>query len=284
LVLVLHGAFSTGGGIERCSNFSNLADREGFVVAYPNGIGFFGFLQHWNAGHCCGLAAEDHVDDVGFLRYVMSDVSNRLHIDPQRVYVVGHSNGGMLAYHFASMDCAHIAGVGVVAGALGSAQGARKPLREVGPPQTPVPLIVIHGREDRNVPFEGGTGFRPVGRRYLSVLGSAEGWAGYCGCELSPDVCDDSQAGHRIMAWRDIDGNTWVVLHILDPWGHQWPGRVSLEHRLPKGHPLRTFEACEIIWDFFRDRSVAQPTGQADDPWPQDVDGPGAREAGASQG
>ncbi|MCL5279431.1 MAG: alpha/beta hydrolase, partial [Planctomycetes bacterium] len=91
LVLVLHGAFGTAATMERQSGFSELADREGFVVAYPNGIGLFGYLQHWNAGHCCGLAEMDHVDDVGFLRYVIRDVSNRVHIKPQRMYVVGHS-------------------------------------------------------------------------------------------------------------------------------------------------------------------------------------------------
>jgi polyhydroxybutyrate depolymerase len=283
-VLVLHGAFGTAARMEKCSNFSTLADREGFVVAYPNGIGFFGFLQHWNAGHCCGLAAEDHVDDVGFLRYVMDDVSNRLHIDPQRVYVVGHSNGGMLAYQFASLECARIAAVGVVAGALGSAQGAGKPLRKVGPPQTPVPLIVIHGREDHSVPFPGGTGFRPVGRRYLSVLDSAEGWAGYCGCEPSPDVDEDACAGHRILTWRDVDGNPWVVLHILSPWGHEWPARACLARRLPQGHPLRTFEACEIIRDFFRARSLSRSMEEAGVLRSKDRDGPGAREAGTPRG
>jgi poly(3-hydroxybutyrate) depolymerase len=143
-----------------------------------------------------------------------------------------------------------IAGVGVVSGALGSSQSAGKPLRKVGPPQTPVPLIAIHGRKDRNVPFPGGTGFRPVGRCYLSVLDSAEGWAAYCGCELSPEVDEDRRAGHRTLIWRDLDGNTWVVLHILGPWGHQWPGKVSLEHQLPKSHPLRAFEASEISGTF----------------------------------
>jgi len=76
--LALHGAFGTAGTMERQSGFSELADREGFVVAYPNGIGLFGHLQHWNAGHCCGRAEMDRVDDVGFLRYVIRDVSSRV--------------------------------------------------------------------------------------------------------------------------------------------------------------------------------------------------------------
>jgi len=260
LVLVLHGAFSTAGEMEKWSGFSNLADREDFVVAYPNGIGVFGFLQHWNAGHCCGLAAEDKVDDVGFLRYVIDDVSDRLRIDPQRVYVVGHSNGGMLAYHFASAYSPCLAGVGIVAGALGSSQGARKPLRMIGPPQAPVPLIVIHGREDTNVPFEGGSGPRTVAdRRYVSVFDSVECWAGYCGCEVTPQVRADPQSGRHIMTWQDARGNAWVTLHVLEHWGHPWPSRLSIEKRRSKEDPLRTFDAAQTIWDFFRARSAAPP-------------------------
>ena len=59
LVVVVHGAFSTSAEFEQHTGFSELADREGFIVAYPDGIGILGFLQHWNAGHCCGKAAAD---------------------------------------------------------------------------------------------------------------------------------------------------------------------------------------------------------------------------------
>ena len=98
LVVVIHGAFDTAKGMEKFSGFSDLADREGFVVLYPNGMGILGFLQHWNAGHCCGKAANDNLDDVGFVAATIEDVSARLAIDRSRVYMVGFSNGGMLIY------------------------------------------------------------------------------------------------------------------------------------------------------------------------------------------
>ena len=175
LVLVLHGAFSTAGEMERRSGFSPLADREGFFVAYPNGIGLFGFLQHWNAGHCCGLAKMDNVDDVGFLCCVIGDVSRRFRIDASRIYVVGHSNGGMLAYEFARARCRNTAAIAVVAGTLGSAPNAQERPEMVGPPQYPVPLLAIHGWDDQTVPVEGGTrSFN--GPRYASVFDSVGAW------------------------------------------------------------------------------------------------------------
>lgn len=250
-VLALHGAFGTAGTMERQSGFSELADREGFVVAYPNGIGLFGHLQHWNAGHCCGLAEMDRVDDLGFLRYVIWDVSNRVHIDPQRLYVVGYSNGAMLAYRFASENSESVAAVGVVAGSLGSSKGRGGGPCWVGPPKAAVPLIAIHGRDDETVPFAGGHGRRSGRRHYVSVVDSVGLWARYCRCNLAPEIGEDRPGGRHTMTWRDDREHTWVVLHILDHWKHVWPGTSATGQPAPDHPPTRKFEASQVIWDFF---------------------------------
>lgn len=87
LVVVIHGAFDTAEGMEMYSGFSHLSDEEGFLVLYPNGMGLFSFLQHWNAGHCCGKAAKDNIDDVGFIAAAITDACVRLHVDRRRIYV-----------------------------------------------------------------------------------------------------------------------------------------------------------------------------------------------------
>jgi polyhydroxybutyrate depolymerase len=102
LVVVIHGAFDTAEGMEKITRFSQLADREGFMVLYPNGMGLLGFLQHWNAGHCCGKAADDQVDDVGFVAAAIEDVCVRFKVDRDRIYMMGFSNGGMLTHRFAA--------------------------------------------------------------------------------------------------------------------------------------------------------------------------------------
>ncbi len=253
-ILVLHGAFGTASRMERQSGFSELADREGFVVAYPNGIGLFGYLQHWNAGHCCGLAEMDRVDDVGFLRYVMHDVSNQVHIDPQRLYVVGYSNGAMLAYRFASENSESIAALGVVAGSLGSSKDQGNERCWIGPPKAAVPLIALHGRDDETVPFAGGPGLHSGRRHYMSVVESVGLWARYCRCDLAPQVDEDPFGDRCTMTWRDDRQDPGVVLHILDHWKHVWPG-TSITRQLPPDHPLRRFEASQVIWDFFCSRT-----------------------------
>ena len=118
LVVVIHGAFDTAEGIEKISKFSRLADKEKFVVLYPNGFGLMGFLQHWNAGHCCGKAADDQLDDVGFIATAIEDVASRFNIDRARIYMVGFSNGGMLAYRFAAEKSELLAAVAPLAASI----------------------------------------------------------------------------------------------------------------------------------------------------------------------
>ncbi|MEN8780988.1 MAG: PHB depolymerase family esterase, partial [Desulfobacterales bacterium] len=119
LVVVIHGAFDTAEGMEKFSNFSRLADTENFIVMYPNGFGIMGFLQHWNAGHCCGKAADDKLDDVGFVAAAIEDVDVRLKIDRDRIYMVGFSNGGMLVYRFAAERGELLAAIAPLAASIG---------------------------------------------------------------------------------------------------------------------------------------------------------------------
>ena len=153
LVVVLHGAFSTSAEIEKRSGFSALGDREGFVVVYPDGIGILGFLQHWNAGHCCGKAAADDVDDVGFVANVIDNVKGYLNIDSGRVYMVGFSNGAMLTHRFAAERPETLAAAAPLAGAIGSRIDADTPGWQIPAPNSSVPVIMFHGEDDQRISY-----------------------------------------------------------------------------------------------------------------------------------
>jgi len=153
LVVVIHGAFDTAQGMEKFSGFSDLADRENFIVMYPNGMGIFGFFQHWNAGHCCGKAASDNVDDVGFVAATIEDVSTRLKIDPNRIYMVGFSNGGMLAYRFAAERGDLLAAVAPLAASIGSRPSDEAPEWRIPDPIQPLSVISFHGLADDDITY-----------------------------------------------------------------------------------------------------------------------------------
>lgn len=97
----------------------------------------------------------------------------------------------------------------------------------------------------------GGSGPRGARRSYVSVPNSVARWAQYCGCVPAPEVCDDPQGNRCTLTWQDEQGKSLVVLHVLDNWPHVWPG-TTVTGGLPDDHPLRTFEAAQVIWDFFR--------------------------------
>jgi polyhydroxybutyrate depolymerase len=228
LVVVLHGAFSTAAEMEQHTGFSKLADREGFVVVYPDGIGILGFLQHWNAGHCCGKAAADGVDDVGYVADVIDDVKASLNIDSSRIYMAGFSNGAMLTHRFAAERPEVLAAAAPLAGAIGSRDDAGEPGWQMPAPRSGVPMIMFHGQQDRRIPYSDTTpGNGAGGRDYSSVHVSSRFWWTNNGCE-----------SHR----REQSSSFPSV--TIDP------GPFFTRRNDPED-AMYGFDASEIIWAFF---------------------------------
>src|SRR5690242_20590722 len=103
LVLSFHGAGSNATVMRAYTHMDRAADRDGYIVAYPNGSSGLGdkFLT-WNAGNCCGPAQLLRIDDVGFSLNVLDDIAARANVDKSRVYATGLSNGAMMAYRLAA--------------------------------------------------------------------------------------------------------------------------------------------------------------------------------------
>ena len=153
-LVVLHGLDDDPAQAEYQTQFSALADRVGFVVAYPAGVD-----ESWNAGTCCGRAAAAQVDDVGFLTEVVLDLRR---LGAARTGMAGFSNGAMMAYRFGCARPDLVPVVGIVAGSL-QVPSCRLP---VG---TTLAVLHIHGLRDSVVPYQGlrwsarlHSGIRPV--------------------------------------------------------------------------------------------------------------------------
>jgi len=248
LVVVLHGAFSNAKEISRDTGLNRLADRERFFVLYPEGIGLLGFLQHWNAEHCCGKAQRDGIDDAAFINSAMDDVCARINIDPDRIYIIGYSNGGMMAYSFAAKYGDKLAAAAVVAGTIGSRPNDRAPMKTIAAPKTAVPIMIIHGVNDAYIPYEGGAA---TGRKrpesFLSVEDCAQFWSSkYLGVRQAESV--DYQGTVHRHVWIDQKQRPVVEVWTLSGWGHDWPGpaKYTEKRRLPN------FDSAEVIWEFFK--------------------------------
>lgn len=251
LLVVLHGAFSTAAAMEKETGFSQLADRDRFIVAYPQGIGLFGWLQHWNAGFCCGRAEAEDWDDAGTVLRLIARLEGRLPIDPARIYLVGMSNGGMLAYRLASEHPGRFAAVAVMAGAIGSSEEGTVPY-QLPPPGRPLPVLILHGRTDRHIPFAGGVSPRQGGgRSYSSVAAAVDFWRRADGCAEAPSRVSGTPESIEEITWDGCRAGSAVTRIALPGWGHVWPGKAATAF-LPADEPLHGFDAATRCWEFLR--------------------------------
>ena len=251
LVVALHGSFDTAKKMARRTEFSELADREGFIVLYPNGITLFGWLQHWNARYCCGKAMKDGIDDLGFVAGLIEQAQAHLNIDPKRIYLVGYSNGGMLAYLFAAEKPEILAAVAILSSTIGIKSS--QPERQIVEPKIPVPMIIFHGREDEAIPYEGGQQIGKTGEKgqdYTSVAESALFWVKSNGC--SKPVKVERLLQNRVLkeTWSECEDGSETILFTIEGWNHDLPTRRFTE-KLPDANPLKGFHATDIIWEFF---------------------------------
>jgi polyhydroxybutyrate depolymerase len=242
--------FSTGSQTESETGFSALADSERFLVAYPEGIGLFGLFQHWNAGHCCGKAADNQVDDISFVAEVIDTVRLKLAVDPARIYMAGMSNGGMLTYRFATERTGNLAAAAVVCATIGSTKVNETEPWRLQQPQKALPIIGFQGLDDKTMPFKTVSTVSQDKPRFLPTTDAIEFWQNSNGCEAAPAKSIANNGSVQHLTWKNCQEGSSLEFVLLEGWGHQWPAPF-FTNQLAADHPLRGFDATKQIWDFF---------------------------------
>jgi polyhydroxybutyrate depolymerase len=226
LVVMLHGGFGDGEQAENSYGWDQLADSAKFVVAYPYGVG-----STWNGHGCCGKAALENIDDVGFITAMVGQISTTLRIDTARVYAAGISNGGIMTYALAC-NSNMFAAIGPVAATQLDACVAPHPTS----------VIHIHGTADRLVPYNGGQGASTVNGPSIPDVNAFWRKVDQCG---PPDITTKAPVTTSTAACADHRG---VDLITIEGGRHEWPGGTSFLERLGPTHVLN---ATQTIWQFF---------------------------------
>lgn len=222
VVLVMHGAYDYARRLAHGTHWPDLADQNDFAVAFPEAThpAVPRIAQAWNAGHCCMHAVAHDIDDVGFLAAVRDDILRRTGRPLGRLFLCGYSNGGMLAYRFATLRSDEVAAVAAVGAALWSGPtDAPDLLRPNWLPR--VPVVHVHGRSDRVVPYRGGPGRGLATWHWSSVEQTLAAWAG--AWHATPEAEQQATATVRRTQYRDENGRPCIVLYDHDA-GHSWPG------------------------------------------------------------
>lgn len=257
LLIALHGGGGNAYQFKQDSQLDQLADRAGLVVAYPFGTGKLkDRLLTWNAGHCCGHAQEEGVDDVGFISALIDTLLRTGAVDRNRVYVVGHSNGGMMAHRAGAALPDKVAAIVSVAGAY---------IPEAGAALGAVPVLHVHSVDDPRAPYGGGLGppFPFTNSRVMheGVDATLAAWARRDGCGATPEVQQKAEAGGHTAqhwVWPHCRQGVSVELWKLTGAGHGWPGAPARMERI-LGPNTHVIDANAEIWRFVSRFRLATP-------------------------
>ena len=229
LVLNFHGFTSNASQQALLSGMSAKADKEGFVVVYPEGL-----QSSWNAGACCGSSMNDSIDDVGFVSALLDEAEKRLCVDKRRIFVTGMSNGAFLLHKLGCTLADRIAAIAPVAGVVATPTCT---------PSRPVPVFHTHGTLDALVPF-----FGDAIKGFPSARNSADAWALRNGCSLTPtEVFRNFDA--RCETYPGCKAGGDVTLCIIEGGGHTWPGGLPVP---AFGHTSYSMNVTDKMWEFFR--------------------------------
>ncbi len=253
VLLNFHGGGGHGANQQEYSLLDRLADRAAFIAVYPNGTGRFGKrLLTWNAGTCCAYAALNQIDDVGFVRALIAELSVALPIDRQRIYATGMSNGGMMAHRLAAEASNLITAVAPVAG--GMVLPAIRSSRAI-------PVMHIHSVDDPRALYSGGLGppFPMTKSRVFhpNIDPMIANWAKHNGCGLEPTITDrrSDRSGRGHGAVKFVYGNcrsgAEVILWKLTGAGHVWPGGKQKVMERILGPSTDIIDANQEMWNFF---------------------------------
>lgn len=244
VVFMFHGGGGSGEQLDTMSsNMTPIADRENFIVVYPDGTGT---IRTWNGGECCGAAVRNDVDDVGFVAALLDHLEGSLCVDRARVFASGMSNGGMLSHRLACELSDRLAAIAPVAGAN---------MAPTCSPTRPIAVLAIHGSSDGHVPWEGGEGCGPAGVPFPSVDETIRGWRSRNGCSAASRVTFEEGNG-SCATCEGCDED--VTLCTIEGGGHSWPGgepNAGIIDCPADGEQSTTFFASEAVWRFF----VAHP-------------------------
>ena len=154
-------------------------------------------------------------DDVGFLKALIDELDRTVCFDRTQRYVLGHSNGGMMAHAVTCQLPELFAGGASIKGQpeLGFACDS---------PRAPS-FIQIAGAQDQTVPADGSTS--SDGYFYESSMNSAAKRAQSLQCQRGPSTGDAEPLSRVTCNLWDACNEGKRVADCLDPvGGHEWPG------------------------------------------------------------
>ena len=227
LVISLHGAGGTVTTTSHDPDFNSIADKDGFIVAYPQGLQTtFPGLGGMQAPGWTSTGEENF--DTDFLKAVVEDIDSKYTLDRKRLYCCGFSNGGMMTYVMAN-TCSHIfAAFAAISG---------YPINEFHLHHTswrPIPFLHIHGKADDFV-------------KYSLVPNIIDNMVARNGANPVPTTTTKS-GKYTKNVYEAGEGGFPVIFYEIDGMGHS-----------PFTNNTEVGSSSQTMWNFFKEYTLDAP-------------------------
>lgn len=248
VLFVLHGGKGTALARAKQTGMNFFADRDGFITIYPQGVD-----NRWNSNLNSG------VDDVAFFQAMIDEVVRFGGVDSSRIYVMGGSNGGMMAYRLACELSERLAAVVAIVASM------PKDIVSSCRPSAKLPILIMAGTADPLMPYQGGLVAKGKGGGDIGSVVSIDEtlnlWKNINLCQGQPSkalVADrDPKDGiiTEIETWLNCAPGIKMQFYKMIGAGHGLPGRSadkSSFSRMVGGKSTNDFDSSEVSWNFLR--------------------------------
>jgi len=239
VVLAFHGYGGSGHSMAEVSRFNELAEQQGFIAVYPDGIKHNWFLK----GN-----SENNLDDVSFTNALLDRLKQTANIDSHRIYATGFSKGAILTQVLACRLPNKIAAFASVAGSIPTR------LQSNCQPQAPVSMLAINGTNDQSVHYQGDEPSEYRG--LISIPAMLNFWQSYNHCPTSVKGAFNADASDRIpvktVHYSGCSASSEVEHLAVVNGGHFWPGGATKDPNLNQFNAKLGLNASQEIWEFFQ--------------------------------
>jgi len=244
LVVAIHGYTSSAKTLMGYSGINQVADKEGFLVAYPQGTKDSRDNNFFNVGY--EFHSDSKVNDVNFIREIVLNLTKDYKLNSKRVFATGMSNGGDMSYLLACTSSDLFTAVAPVAGVM------MKDTLENCNPVKKIPIFEIHGTKDSISKFEGDMNNEDKWGAYYDLPSTIEFWVNKHALseketiQLENKNTEDGTTITFERYWSD-ESQQEVWFYIVNDGNHTWPGMTGLFSRTAN----QDINSAEEIWKFF---------------------------------
>ncbi|MFM7319051.1 MAG: alpha/beta hydrolase-fold protein [bacterium] len=244
VVIALHGGQGSADVMRANSGFDKLARARGFMVVYAEGTNFGNRRHAWNTGYLLRRQVQE-ADDIAYFDTLIDELIKNHGADSARIYMTGGSNGGMMTFVYAVARPERLAAVAPVVASMFTLE--RKPA-------IPLPILIINGAKDEEVPLEGGMSRNPLVRRaqeapFQPLEQVVRFWVD---ANHSDSKAKVETQGTVTTTIYEANGDAAPTEFVVDSAGaHGWPGAKA---RREGQSPITSFSGAERVWRFFQDK------------------------------